>query len=192
MLPRGGKLHDYGDKVRFLGRSLERNGDKVFISEDKDYYLNLLQEPQMKHCREAPAPAAHSTTSTPQVVEDVVYNERDGLFIREVGKLQWQVCIMPELARSLKGPTEEDFKRHKHLLRCIKGSLHFKMPLRPSTTLPAAFGQGIYLRAYVDAIGAGCPSTRKSTSGALLLLFCLPGPLRLQDLECGRSVSCRE
>lgn len=40
-----------------------------------------------------------------------------------------------------------------------------------SATLPPEAGQDIYLRLYVDANWAGCPSTRKSTSGALILLF---------------------
>lgn len=48
-------------------------------------------------------------------------------------------------------PTEEDFKRFKHLLRYIKGSLHVKMLLRPPTAVPAEFGREIEIRVYVDA-----------------------------------------
>lgn len=75
-----------------------------------------------------------------------------------------------DLARSLNGPTEEDVKRPKHLLGRIKGALHSKMASRHSTTLPAEFGQGVDLHVFLEANWAGCPSMRKSTSGALLLL----------------------
>lgn len=64
--------------------------------------------------------------------------------------------------------------RRKHLLRHTKISLHSEMPLRPSTMLPAEFGQERYLRVHVDANWAGCPSTRKCPSGALVLLFGCP------------------
>lgn len=92
--------------------------------------------------------------------------------------LQWQVCLrrdpaftVKELARCLSGPTEGDFNRLKHPLRYIKGALRYNMALRLSATLPPEAGQEVYLLVYVDANWAECPSTRKSTSGALFLLF---------------------
>lgn len=79
------------------------------------------------------------------------------------GSFQWQVCLRLDIAFTAKGlarssnvPTEEGFERLKHLLRYLKGSLLFKVALRPSTTLPAEFGQETGLRVYVNASRAGC------------------------------------
>lgn len=69
-----GTPNNDGEKVRSLGRSLGRSGDRISIFEDNECYQNLL-----KDCREAPGPVAPPTVSTPQVVEDVVGNERYGL-----------------------------------------------------------------------------------------------------------------
>lgn len=143
--------------------------------------MNLLKEFQNGNCRVAPAPAAPPTSSPPQVVAEVMGKERHGLFRRIVGKLARQVCLRPDsafivmgLARPANGPTDEDITWLKHLLRCIKGSLHFKKALGPLIALSAEIGQETDLRVHSDANWAGWPSMGKSTSGALLLLCACP------------------
>lgn len=89
LLKETGTLNNGRDTVRVLGRHLERSGGTAFIFENMEYYLNLLKEFQMENCREAPAPAAPPTSSTPQVVEEVVDKEKHGLSRRAVGRLQW-------------------------------------------------------------------------------------------------------
>ena len=53
-------------------------------------------------------------------------------FRRSVGRLQWICPLRPdinygvkELARGLAAPTREDQARLKHLLRYLKGTLHY-------------------------------------------------------------------
>lgn len=54
----------------------------------------------MGNSKKAAAPAAPPTTSTPQVVEEVVNKEAHALFKEAVGKLQWQVR-MPQARHCL-------------------------------------------------------------------------------------------
>lgn len=72
----------------------------------------------------------------------------------------------PRVGEILEGPTDADFKRLNNLLRNIKGTLHYKMALRPSTTLPPEAGQ--------EVDWPGCPPTVKSTSGAVNMIFDCP------------------
>lgn len=86
------------------------------------------------------------------------------------------MCLGPDIAFTVKdsarffhGPTEYGFKRFKHPLRCIKVSLHDKMVLRPSPTLPAFSTMRLSSSPY-GRLGSVSPSMRRSTSEALCLL----------------------
>lgn len=59
-----GQLNHDADKTRFLGRNLERIGDTTYVSGEEEYYENVLTEFCMESCREAPAPAASSPSSS--------------------------------------------------------------------------------------------------------------------------------
>ena len=61
--------------------------------------------------------------------------------------------------------TELSQKRVKHLLRYLHGTKHYKFTIEPTTTLRANTNNILDLDVYVDADWAGCPTTRKSTSG---------------------------
>ena len=75
-------------------------------------------------------------------------------------------CILhKELARDLTAPTELSQKRVKHLLRYLHGTKHYKFTIEPTTTLRANTNNILDLDVHVDADWAGCPTTRKSTSG---------------------------
>lgn len=62
-----------------------------------------------------------------------------------------RLLAVKELNRPFSGPTDEEFKKLKDLLRHIKGSLHPEMALRSSNTRPAKLGR--------------MPFHEKSTSG---------------------------
>ena len=75
-------------------------------------------------------------------------------------------CILhKELARDLTAPTELSQKRVKHLLRYLHGAKHYKFTIEPTTALRANTNNILDLDVHVDADWAGCPTTRKSTSG---------------------------
>ena len=61
--------------------------------------------------------------------------------------------------------TELSQKRVKHLLRYLHGTKHYKFTIEPTTTLRANTNNILDLDVHVDADWAGCPTTRKSTSG---------------------------
>ena len=95
---------------------------------------------------------------------------------RAVGKLQWLTDARPdisfatkELARDLQQPTQQSIRKVKHLLRYLRGTQHYKMILR--TTHTPQTKEPIDLNIYVDADWAGCPSTRKSTSGFIVTMM---------------------
>lgn len=59
-----GQLNSDGDKIRCIGRNLERCGDTIYT----------FEEFNMEGCRKAPALATSSTPSSPHKVEDPVGN----------------------------------------------------------------------------------------------------------------------
>jgi len=93
-----------------------------------------------------------------------------------VGKLQWLTYTGPdisyatkELARDLQAPTQHSLNKLKHLLRYLRGTQHYKQTVHPTIT-----PQGINtfdLNVYAAADWAGCPTTRKSTSGFTMTLL---------------------
>ena len=98
------------------------------------------------------------------------------MYRKIVGMLQWIAqlrvdCIfaIKELARSLHAPTVEDRAKLKHLLRYIKGTLHYRFVLRVHIMVNII--AEIELSIYVDSDWAGCFKTRKSTSGFIIYLF---------------------
>ena len=87
-----------------------------------------------------------------------------------VGALQYLTITRPNIAYAvnfvsqfLHSPTEDHFLAVKCLLRYVKGTLHFGLTFHPSDA-PGT------LIAYSDANWAGCPDTRRSTSGYSIYL----------------------
>ncbi|XP_022880708.1 uncharacterized protein LOC111397976 [Olea europaea var. sylvestris] len=87
-----------------------------------------------------------------------------------VGALQYLTIMSPDIAHAvnsvsqfLHALTTDHFLAVKRILRYIKGTLYFGLIFRPSTT-PST------LIAYSDTYWAGCPDTRRSTSGYSIYL----------------------
>ena len=192
-----GNLNNEGSKVRFLGRILQRKDCGILMYEDENYYMEILKEHSMEKCKETNTPSPATSTPTADA-EDLVDTDRHSLYRRTVGKLQWQVPVRPdmaftvkELARKLNGPTESDFKQLKHLLRYLKGSLHYKLYLKPDLNLAPGEKHNFILPAYVDANWAGCVLTRKSSSG--LHLEFLGAPIHfISKTQAVRALSSAE
>ena len=102
--------------------------------------------------------------------------EEHSQYRRAVGKLQRMTYTRPdisyatkELARALQQPTTADQQKLKHLLRYIKGTKDYKQIIRPTVKIPAKAIPDINV--YVDSDWAGCPTTRRSTTGFLITLL---------------------
>ena len=87
-----------------------------------------------------------------------------------VGALQYLTITRPHIAYAvnsvsqfLHSLTEDHFLAVKRILRYVKGTLHFGLTFHPSDA-PSA------LIAYSDVDWAGCPDTRRSTSGYSIYL----------------------
>ena len=103
---------------------------------------------------------------------------RHKLYRTAVGKLLWAAPVRPDisfavkqLSRSLQAPTQHDEKQLKHLLRYLKGTLHFATSLQPPRKRVVEQASSIQIQAYSDSDWAGCPKTRRSTTGASLFLW---------------------
>ncbi|KAF5444723.1 hypothetical protein F2P56_033831, partial [Juglans regia] len=86
-----------------------------------------------------------------------------------VGALQYLTITRPDLAYSvnsvsqyLHAPTDAHFQAVKRILRYVKGTLHFGLSFTASSSTT--------ITAYSDADWAGCPNTRRSTSGYSIYL----------------------
>jgi hypothetical protein len=82
-----------------------------------------------------------------------------------IGALQYLTITQPDITHAvnsvsqfLHSPTDNHYLVAKRILRYVKGTLHFGLNIHPSIA-PGA------LVAYSDADWAGCPDTRRSTSG---------------------------
>ena len=75
-------------------------------------------------------------------------------------EFQWEAPVRPdcaftiqELARYLNEPTVASFRRIKHLLRCIKGTLHYKILLKPKLFMDPSGKHEFFAVILVDPIG---------------------------------------
>ena len=165
-----------GNTVAFLGRNITNRGDYYEISLADEYVTTLLKETNLQDSKPAPAPGTSALKTATADHDQPLSTEEHAQYRRAVGKLQWMTYTRPdisyatkELARALQQPTTADQQKLKHLLRYIKGTKDYKQIIRPTVKLPAKAIPDINV--YVDSDWAGCPTTRKSTTGFIISLL---------------------
>ena len=173
LLKETGRLRE-GETVKFLGRRLKRENGAIYLLPAENYIEEILEEHGLSKAKAATTPGSKDRKSSSLVSEldyDGAHNYR-----KATGKLMWLIPIRPdinyavkELSRSLQAPTEEDYACLKHVLRYLKGTLHYSYELIPRLH-PDADKQ-LELTMYVDSDWAGCKTTRKSTSGGVAVLL---------------------
>ena len=170
---------DPGEKHYFLGRQIRNEGNYFDIMLDDDYIETILQEANMTKCNPAPTPGTAANKATFADSEPLTPDQHK-VYRRVVGKLQWLSFTRPdisyptnELARGLHQPTEADWKKAKHLVRYLRGTSNYTQQLRPTTTLNTSKAV-LDMDIHVDADWAGCPSTRKSTTGFVIYILGTP------------------
>lgn len=165
------KLHsefatkDLGSLSYFLGLEASPTPDGLFISQLK-YARDILTRAQLLDSKPVHTPMVVSQHLT----ADGSSFSDPTLYISLVGALQYLTITRPDIAYAvnsvsqfLHAPTADHFLAVKRILRYVKGTLHFGLTFRPST-VPST------LVAYSDADWAGCPDTRRSTSGYSIYL----------------------
>uniref|UniRef100_A0A2N9IZ37 Reverse transcriptase Ty1/copia-type domain-containing protein n=1 Tax=Fagus sylvatica TaxID=28930 RepID=A0A2N9IZ37_FAGSY len=165
------KLHsefatkDLGSLSYFLGLEASPTPDGLFLSQLK-YARDILTRAQLLDSKPVHTPmvvSQHLSANGPLFPDPTLYRSL-------VGALQYLTITRPDIAHAvnsvsqfLHAPTADHFLAVKRILRYVKGTLHFGLTFRPS----AAPGT---LVAYSDADWAGCPDTRRSTSGYSIYL----------------------
>lgn len=157
-------MTDLGDLNFFLGISVIRDRHGMFLSQQQ-YALDILDRAKMLNCKSARTPADVSSklpTTGPPVADPTLYRSL-------AGALQYLTFTRPDLTYAVQqvclhmhDPREPHLAALKRVLRYVRGTVSFGLQLfaSPSTSLTA----------YSDADWAGCPTTRRSTSGYCVFL----------------------
>jgi hypothetical protein len=165
-----GSLHqefamtDLGPLNYFLGISVTRDSTGLFLSQKK-YATEVLERAHMVNCNPSRTPV--DTESKLRDDGDPLSNPT--LYRSLAGSLQYLTFTRPDISYAVQqvclhmhDPREPHFSALKRILRYVQGTLDYGLQLFSSSTTD--------LVAYSDADWAGCPTTRRSTSGYCVFL----------------------
>jgi len=138
---------------------VQRSGSGLLLSQ-RQYMVEILQRAGMFDCK----PCATPVDTNPKLPADGGVPVADPTDFRSLaGALQYLIFTRPDIAYVVQQVCLHMHDPHEpHLAtlripRYVRGTLHLGLLLRPSTQTD--------LVVYSDADWAGCPDTRKSTSG---------------------------
>nr|GEU71665.1 ribonuclease H-like domain-containing protein [Tanacetum cinerariifolium] len=157
-------MTDLGALNYFLRIFITRDSTCMFLSQKK-YSLDLLDRAPMANCN--PTRTLVDTESKLGSNGDPISDAT--LYRSLAGGLQYRTFTRPDISYAVQHvclhihhPREPHLAALKRVLRYIRDTLDFRLQLYASTT-----GS---LVAYNDADWAGCPTTRRSTSGYCVFL----------------------
>ncbi|GJS93029.1 ribonuclease H-like domain-containing protein [Tanacetum coccineum] len=157
-------MTDLGSLNYFLGISVTRDSSGIFLSQKK-YAVEILERAHMANC---------NPCRTPVNTKSKLGNDGDPvsdptLYQSLAGSLQYLTFTRPDISYAVQqvclhmhDPREPHFSALKRILRYVRGTLDYGLQLFSSSTTS--------LVAYSDADWAGCPTTRRSTSGYCVFL----------------------
>ncbi|XP_020690135.1 uncharacterized protein LOC110105104 [Dendrobium catenatum] len=152
-------MKNLGPVSYFLGIQITLTPDGLHLSQSS-YARDLLTRAGMYDCKPISSPSPTKVLSSS---DRLLLPAEDEQFRHLVGSLQYLTITHPDisftinkLCQHMHQPLEVDFKLLKQLLRYIKGTLLFGLPIRSGH---------LELFAYFDSDWAGDPVDRKSTSG---------------------------
>jgi len=158
-------MKDLGPLHHFLGVAVQRHRDSVLLSQ-RQYTLDILARHGMSDCKPCSTPvdtcAKVPADAGPSVADPTAYRSL-------VGALQYLTFTRPDIAYAVQqvclhmhDPRETHLVAAKRILRYLQGTLSHGLVI--PRTAPTQ------LRVYTDADWAGCPDTRRSTSGYAVFL----------------------
>jgi hypothetical protein len=158
-------MKDLGALHHFLGMQVQRTSDGMVLSQ-RQYMLDILDRAGMAECK----PCTTPVDTSPKIYADSGAPVTDPSDYRSLaGALQYLTFTRLDIAYAVQqvclhmhDPREPHLAALKRILRYVRGTLHLGLHLRPSTQDD--------LVVYSDADWAGCPDTRKSTSGYAVFL----------------------
>ncbi|GKC06249.1 ribonuclease H-like domain-containing protein [Tanacetum coccineum] len=157
-------MTDLGALINFHGISVTRDARGMFLSQKK-YAMELLERAHMLNC---------NATRTPVDTKSKLGSDRDPvsdstLYRSLAGGLQYLTFTRPDISYvvyqiylHMHNPRESHLASLKRVLCYILGTLDHGLQLHVSSTSQ--------LNAYTDVDWAGCPVTRRSTSGYCVFL----------------------
>ncbi|GKA37542.1 ribonuclease H-like domain-containing protein [Tanacetum coccineum] len=157
-------MTDLGPLNYFLGVSVTRNRSGMFLSQQK-YASEVLERAGMLTCN----PCRTPVDTDFKLSADGDHVSDPTLYRSLAGALQYLTFTRPDISYAAQqvclfmyDPREPHFAALKRILRYVRGTLTHGLQLYASTTSS--------LVAYSDADWAGCPTTRRSTSGYCVFL----------------------
>nr|XP_020147087.1 uncharacterized mitochondrial protein AtMg00810-like [Aegilops tauschii subsp. strangulata] len=158
-------IKDLGPLHYFLGVEVARRPDGFFLHQQK-YAHELLDRAGMLNCK----PTATPVGTKAKLSASDGSPASDAAFYRSiVGALQYLTLTRPEIQYAIQqvclhmhAPRDVHWAAVKQILRYVCGTMELGITLSASADTA--------LTAYTDADWAGCPDTRRSTSGYCVLL----------------------
>jgi histone deacetylase 1/2 len=158
-------IKDLGELHFFLGIQVRRDNAGFHLNQAQ-YTEDILERAGMANCK----PASTPVEATPKLSAKDGEPAKDGTFYRSItGALQYLTLTRPDIAYGVNqaclhmhAPRDVHWNLVKRILRYLRGTIDTGITISatPSTTL----------KAYSDADWAGCPDTRRSTSGYCVFL----------------------
>ncbi|GKB08087.1 ribonuclease H-like domain-containing protein [Tanacetum coccineum] len=152
-------MTDLGSLNYFLGISAQRSKSGLFLSQSK-FAAKILERTHMQHCN--PCKTLVDTESKLGSDGDPISNPT--LYRSLAGALQYLTFTRPDISYAVQqiclymhDPCDPHFNALKRILRYVRGTLDHGLQLHVSSASQ--------LTAFTDADWAGCPVTRRSTSG---------------------------
>ncbi|XP_020690608.1 uncharacterized protein LOC110105440 [Dendrobium catenatum] len=152
-------MKQLGEVHSFLGIQIERNPNQFFLSQ-QNYAASILEVAQLSDCKSLANPTCTklpSNFSADSILGDPT------IYRRITGSLQYLTLTRSDISYSVNllsqhmhQPLPQHIYLLKHLLRYIRGTINYGIPITKSNLMLSSFS---------DADWAGDPTSRKSTSG---------------------------
>jgi len=157
-------MTDMGKLHLFLGISLTRSASGLFLSQ-RQYTHDILERAGMSQCKPCNTPVdllSKLSANGAPVADATQYRSL-------AGALQYLTFPRPDIAFAVQqvclymhDPREPHLTTLKRILQYLQGTMSFGLTMRRSSPTD--------LVVYTDADWAGCPDTRRSTSGYVVFL----------------------